>query len=312
MMTDWTVGAFRRRLNSAYRSFTGRTAAQRRRAIDGILASPAPPHGEDLGCHFDTLQWRYEGLPEYGYDSFSSWKRGIERAQQLLGLPGMQLPGRRVLEVACGDGMAGFILSGYSHDVQLTDAVDWRDTRAQGIAFEISDVCSRLPFADASFDLVYSYNAFEHFPDPRAAFSEIVRVCRPNGLLYFQFGPLYASPWGLHAYRMFHMPYPQFLFSAEFIRLKLREVGIQDLGQERSELQFTNQWRVEQFHALWQSKGCEIIEERVYRDIDHLDTVCRYPWRFQGHGLTYDDLTIQALLVTLRKPAIDAQTEPTP
>lgn len=108
------------------------------------------------------------------------------------------------------------------------------------------------------------------------------------------------------------MPYPQFLFSAEFIHQKLREVGIQDLGQERSELQFTNQWRVGQFHALWESSGCEVIEERVYRDVDHLDTVCRYPWRFQGHGLTYDDLTIQALLVTLRKPAVDAQAGLTP
>lgn len=38
-----------------------------------------------------------------------------------------------------------------------------------------------LPFADASFDLVYSYGVIHHSPDTRAAIAEIHRVLRPGG-----------------------------------------------------------------------------------------------------------------------------------
>lgn len=43
---------------------------------------------------------------------------------------------------------------------------------------------ARLPFRDATFDLVVSFSALEHLPDPadrRRAFSEIARVTRPGG-----------------------------------------------------------------------------------------------------------------------------------
>jgi len=41
----------------------------------------------------------------------------------------------------------------------------------------------RLPFPDASFDGVVSYNALHHVDDPRRAITEMFRVCRPGGLV---------------------------------------------------------------------------------------------------------------------------------
>lgn len=38
-----------------------------------------------------------------------------------------------------------------------------------------------LPFADASFDLVVSYNTFEHVEDPAFTAAELLRVLRPGG-----------------------------------------------------------------------------------------------------------------------------------
>jgi len=38
-----------------------------------------------------------------------------------------------------------------------------------------------LPFADASFDAVYSMGTIEHFRDPERALAEMVRVLRPGG-----------------------------------------------------------------------------------------------------------------------------------
>lgn len=39
----------------------------------------------------------------------------------------------------------------------------------------------RLPFADASFDLVHSSGVIHHTPDPRAVLAELRRVLRPGG-----------------------------------------------------------------------------------------------------------------------------------
>jgi phosphoethanolamine N-methyltransferase len=40
----------------------------------------------------------------------------------------------------------------------------------------------RLPFADASFDLVFSKDAFIHVADKAALFAEVFRVLRPGGV----------------------------------------------------------------------------------------------------------------------------------
>jgi len=42
----------------------------------------------------------------------------------------------------------------------------------------------RLPFRDDAFDLVYSSNVGEHVPLPWTMGDEMVRVCRPGGLVF--------------------------------------------------------------------------------------------------------------------------------
>jgi len=39
----------------------------------------------------------------------------------------------------------------------------------------------QLPYADETFDVVFSDNVFEHLPDPRAVFSEVKRVLKRGG-----------------------------------------------------------------------------------------------------------------------------------
>lgn len=56
---------------------------------------------------------------------------------------------------------------------------------------------SRLPFADATADIVFCSNVLEHVPDPSALADELLRVTRRGGILYLSYTN-WLSPWGGH------------------------------------------------------------------------------------------------------------------
>lgn len=61
---------------------------------------------------------------------------------------------------------------------------------------------SRLAFNDASFDFVYSFDVFEHLPDPAAVLKESQRVLRPGGL-FAAYIHLYTCDSGHHDLRLY-------------------------------------------------------------------------------------------------------------
>lgn len=274
-----------------------------RAKVEQILADtsaqPSPLSSEDV---FSELQAAYDPLPEYGYDRASCWRRAAHRVQHLLEFEALRETGLRMLETSCGDGMTGALLSGYGHKVDLHDLEDWRDPRARHLPMTLGDLKDPLPFESHSFDLLCSFNAFEHVSDPSAAFAEMLRLCRPGGFILLDFGPLFASPWGLHAYRTLRMPYPQYLFTEDFIQRKLSAMGLWDLGRAQTTLQPLNRWRVRDFEALWSRDDCEVIE-RYHHAPDPLftDLILRFPSAFRHRGLRWDDVTVHALRVMIRK-----------
>lgn len=60
-----------------------------------------------------------------------------------------------------------------------------------------------LPFATDAFDLVYSSNVGEHVPDPWRMGEEMLRVCKPGGVVFYSY-TLWYGPWGGHETSPWH------------------------------------------------------------------------------------------------------------
>ncbi|MCX4433639.1 class I SAM-dependent methyltransferase [Streptomyces mirabilis] len=60
-----------------------------------------------------------------------------------------------------------------------------------------------LPLADGVADVTFSSNVLEHVADPQTFLSELVRVTRPDGLIYVSFTN-WLSPWGGHEWAPWH------------------------------------------------------------------------------------------------------------
>ncbi len=66
-------------------------------------------------------------------------------------------------------------------------------------------------------------------------------------------------------------------------------------------LQPLNQWRVKQYDDLFLNASCEVVAYKKSSHYSYLKIVREYPKAFAGLGLTYEDVTVHAIKVTLRK-----------
>jgi len=87
----------------------------------------------------------------------------------------------RLLEIGCGE---GFLLAAVRapEKVAIDISVEaLRKARSRARADFSVALAERLPFPDASFDMVVSVGVMEHFLDDEEATREIYRVLRPSG-----------------------------------------------------------------------------------------------------------------------------------
>jgi SAM-dependent methyltransferase len=112
----------------------------------------------------------------------------------------IDLSGKRVLEVCCGEGMLAACLAStfpsaeiigldryQNSGVRIKEAMNQR----RGLSYVCGDALGLSQYSDASFDLIYGQAALHHLAhDTEKVASEYSRLLKPGGRLIFIYEPL--------------------------------------------------------------------------------------------------------------------------
>ncbi len=188
---------------------------------------------------------RYPVRPStYNYAPDDLLARGLERYAQLAPDLGAK---SSTLEIGSADGMTAATLAQHGHEATAIDIdISRTDPRVRAAGVRVIEMdATRLDFPDASFDLVYSFNVFEHLPDPAATFGEITRVLKPGGAAVISFTGLRWSPHGAHLYKAIGVPYVTVLFDERDVTTYLRSKG------HAVSAPWVNDYSIEQFRTMF-------------------------------------------------------------
>ncbi len=98
-------------------------------------------------------------------------------------------PGDRILEIGCGIGTVVFDLVQRGYDVQGTDisqvAIEYGRSKYEGIRLAVQPA-EELVYEDGAFDVVLSFDLFEHIARIDLHVAQVRRVLKPGGYYLFQ------------------------------------------------------------------------------------------------------------------------------
>ena len=124
---------------------------------------------------------------------------------QYLARRGVDLRGKVVADIACGDGGYSLVFQqAGANAIAIDRFADRIHPEVQGrLPVMVADGIS-LPFKDGCVDFLFCASLIEHVDEPMALLHELHRVLSPEGICYLSFPPFY-SPVGGHQFKPFHL-----------------------------------------------------------------------------------------------------------
>jgi SAM-dependent methyltransferase len=146
------------------------------------------PRFVEEDAYTSSFSYEWQRFSKTQLDSFTGRTDTRDRLQASLNFPLEELKGKLVLDAGCGMGRFAEIVQRYGGEYVGMDysfAVDAAAANAAHLANAhfVQGNIFQLPFADNTFDLVFSLGVLHHTPDPRKAFASLPRVLKPGGRL---------------------------------------------------------------------------------------------------------------------------------
>jgi SAM-dependent methyltransferase len=119
-------------------------------------------------------------------DSANGTTRSRDTLEEKTGWPLASLRGLRVLDAGCGMGRFAEFCADAGADVHAVDLSSAVEAAARNLghranlSFYQADIMN-LPFADGSFDAIYSLGVLHHTTNTRRAFLSLIRLLKPGG-----------------------------------------------------------------------------------------------------------------------------------
>ncbi len=168
---------------------------------------------------WDGLQYRL--LKRFwhntGSDQTPRPPEGVLRVRELFGDEFVDaIRGKTVIEFGCGYGYDAIDLAraGAGRVLGL-DIQEHLFPAARAMAAEkgVAEICEFARTTDSQADIVMSIDAFEHFDDPGDILRQMMKLCKPDGRVWIQFGYTWLHPYGGHLFSLNVFPWAHLVFS---------------------------------------------------------------------------------------------------
>lgn len=205
------------------------------------------------------------------------------------------------METGAADGMVSRALQLTGKQATTCDiytgCLDPRANKA-GVKF-IKSSASNLNIDNNSFDVLFSYDSFEHFDKPDLALKESIRVVKPGGYIYMRFGPLYHSRDGMHLGSRLGIPYAPILYKKATIDDFMISQGRDPINHD-----YCNQWSLAAYRKLFTKfhDQLDMLEYYELWDTSAIGLIRRYPSCFRSKTNSLDEYLVAIIEVLFRKP----------
>lgn len=204
-----------------------------------------------------------------------------------------------VLEIGPGTGevLKKFKEQGFKRAVAV-DILDYISPEAKkaGVECIVTSADNMAVIPDASFDLIVSWSAMEHIPNPGTVFKECLRVLKPGGYLFWRFGPLYYTAWGYHHHSHIRAPYLHILFPEKLIHDYAKQKG-----QFEGYIPWTNGCILEEYDCLKKPLSYDFILESYTSGYDYYSTdlIIKYPEVFKSKNVSFHNFFVDWIEISL-------------